>query len=75
MPKWTIAIQTTIDAATPDEAADWLRAELVMKLQPGEEGSPWVAYDGGLAAPSYSVGPIIRAVATESPTPKRSKGD
>lgn len=74
MPKWGILIQATIEAATPDEAADWLKAELRDKLQPGTEGSPWVAYDGGIAAPSFIVGAITRQVVTESPTPKRTKG-
>lgn len=72
MPKYAISIQTTVEAASPDEAADWLRAELHAKLQPSEEGSPWVAYDGGMAAPSFVVG-SIRQIVTESPTPKRRK--
>lgn len=52
MPKYAISIQTTIEGSSPDAAAEWLRTELRAKLQPGEEGSPWVAYDGGIAAPS-----------------------
>lgn len=70
MPQWEIAVQVRVEAATPDEAKDWLANELNQKLSPGEEGSPWK--NGIGEAPRYNLA-SVRQVVTESPTPKRSK--
>lgn len=51
MPQWVIVGQFTVEAATPDEANAWLVGELIQKLGPGEEGSPWK--DGVGEAPRY----------------------
>lgn len=54
--EWEIAVLVRVGDDTPDGAAEWLKAELAMKLQPGEEGSPWQQYSKG--SPSYVVGAI-----------------
>ncbi len=56
-----------VEAATPDEAKDWLTNELNQKLAPGEEGSLW--HTGVGAAPRYQLA-SIQQVRGESPVPK-----
>jgi hypothetical protein len=62
MPKWEIIV----DGDTPDEAIAWLKAEVAMKLQPGEARSPWQAH--GKGAPSLVLG-SVREVREASPVP------
>lgn len=56
MAQWEIVGQFTVEAATPDQAIAWLKAELAAKLQSGEAGSPWQRY--GTALPGYVLGSV-----------------
>ncbi len=67
MPHWVIVGHFMVDAATPDEAKDWLANELNQKLSPGEEGSPW--RNGVGTAPRYQLS-SIQQVRGESPVPQ-----
>ena len=70
MPQWEIGVQIRVEAATPNEAKDWLANELHQKLSPGEEDSAWK--NGIGAAPRYNLA-SVRQVREESPTPQRGK--
>jgi len=67
MPHWVIVGHFMVEAATPDEAKEWLAHELNQKLTPGEAGSPWRTGVG--AAPRYQLA-SIQQVRGESPVPQ-----
>ncbi len=72
MPRWTIVAPFTVEADDPDQALARVRGELAVRLQSGEEGSPWQPDDGGGTPPQFVVG-SIRRVADDPGVPARRR--